>query len=111
MNISGLAATSQNTLAGRWSAIVVITVRDQNGALLPGATVTGAWSEISGDNISDCTTDSTGTCAVTQWNLKRSGENEVSHTTFSVTNLYHPNFAYNSGANTPTPTEIEVHKP
>ncbi|MEM7331813.1 MAG: S8 family serine peptidase [Chloroflexota bacterium] len=83
-----------NRVARQWEAIVTILVVDDNGAPVANATVDGSWNV--GDNASSsCTTDSNGTCTVTQTGLTR----QNSTVTFTVDNITHASLTYNSGDN------------
>ena len=80
--------TSSSSAQGNsWTASVTITVRDPaNGnAGVPGVVVTGAWNPAASGQTS-CTTNSTGSCTVTQGNMEaRSNKSGyVSSVTFSV---------------------------
>lgn len=89
MHIADLDA-SAFSVGRRWTATVTITVRDNAGALVTGATVSGAWGR---GNIGTCTTNETGTCSVaTTTKAKREQ--------FTVTGVTHSVLSYDSSGNT-----------
>lgn len=84
MHVGDLDGTSSDD-GTTWSALVEITVHDQNHAPLNGATVVGSWSR-SGLNSNTCTTGDlggNGTCIVLFPGLRRN----VKSVTFTVTSV------------------------
>jgi hypothetical protein len=79
-----------------WSATVTITVLNSGGSPVANVTVTGNWSDSANGSTNTCLTDSNGQCSVTTGNMK----NNVSSTTFSVTDLSGAGYTYDSSANT-----------
>jgi hypothetical protein len=79
-----------------WSATVTITVLNSGGSPVANVTVTGNWSDSANGSTNTCLTDSIGQCSVTTGNMK----NNVSSTTFSVTDLSGAGYTYDSSANT-----------
>ena len=78
---------------GPWStATVTITVHSDTHALTSGVVVSGTWSGVITGNDS-CTTDSSGTCSVTD-RTKNGGD-----AMFTITNLSGNGFEYASGSN------------
>lgn len=86
-----LVNNGRNT-AGR----AVITVRDSNGAVVSGVTVSGNWSGLTNESESG-TTDSNGQVVFTSKNSKRNGT-----FTINVTNLSAPGYTYNPNLNVVT---------
>jgi hypothetical protein len=88
MHIADLDASAVST--GRtWTATVTMTARDDAGALVAGATVSGTWMR---GNVATCTTDGTGTCSVvTSTKAKREQ--------FTVTGMTHSSLTYDPSAN------------
>lgn len=79
-----------------WDAVVTITIVDDNGAGVSGATVSGDWAVegSSADSVS-CTTDGSGVCTVTLGSLTRQ-DNDASFTVTNVTGSLTYNPADNS---------------
>jgi len=73
---------------------VTITVRDDGGAPVAGATVGGAWSD-GATGADSCVTGAGGQCAVSKTNLK----GNVVSVTFTVNNITLAGSTYNAGAN------------
>lgn len=92
IHVAGLdgLATSQGK---SWAAEVTITVADQNGAAVAGATASGTWST---GSSSTCTTDQAGGCTV---RLDRLRSNTAS-VSFTVSGLAASGFTYDASANT-----------
>lgn len=91
VHVAALSATTQK--AGKnWKGIVTVTVRNNVGGLVSGATVSGNWS--TGGSAS-CITGATGTCSMTSATFK----SNVASTTWAVTGLSGPGLSYNSSAN------------
>jgi hypothetical protein len=88
MHIADLDASAVST--GRtWTATVTMTARDDAGALVAGATVSGTWMR---GNVAMCTTDGSGTCSVvTRTKAKREQ--------FTVTDMTHSSLTYDPSAN------------
>ena len=84
-----------STLNGNnWNATVVITVHDQSENLVAGALVSGTWSNGT-TGSGTCTTNANGQCTITRTNVR----GNVSNVTFTVTNVSHGSFTYQSGNN------------
>jgi serine protease AprX len=95
VHIADLDDMSASAPRNRWDATVWLQVRDNNGTLIPGATVDGGWSN--GTNGGDsCITDANGGCTITKANLK----NGVTQVTFSVTAITSAGLDYSANANT-----------
>jgi hypothetical protein len=97
-------ATSGKGNSGRWAASVTVTVVDQAGAPVSGATVTGAWSGALSRTATGVT-GSDGKVTLSTGNIK-SGTS----VTFAVTNITHSNFTYDQAANN-VETSITLSKP
>jgi predicted extracellular nuclease len=80
-------------IVGRWLAVAIIYVHDEDGRPIVGATVHGTWF---GDSVTpvSCTTGSTGRCSVSTTAYRR--RNEV---TFQVDDVVHPGAPYDPSAN------------
>lgn len=94
-----------------WKGTVTITVKDASGAVVPNATVSGAWSGGYTATVT-CVTNTAGQCSVSTANLKKT----VSTVTFTVTNVTHATLSYNPSANSDpdgdsTGTVITIAKP
>jgi hypothetical protein len=89
-----------------WTATVTVTVRDNAGALVAGATVSGTWMR---GMVAMCTTDGSGTCSV----MTRTRANREQ---FTVTGITHSSLTYDPAANTDPDgdsngTVIRIRKP
>lgn len=77
-----------------WHASVTILALDSGNNPVPDTVVSGSWSNgYSGDD--QCTTAADGTCTLTTGRIGR----RISSVTFTVTNLAHSGYAYDSAAN------------
>lgn len=93
MHVHALAGSSSNA-GSSWTALVTITVRNNIGTVVSGATVGGHWNS-SASNSSSCVTNTAGTCTVTLTGTpKRTGS-----VTFFVDSLSGGGLSYDSGAN------------
>ncbi len=86
---------SYTIVRNRWNAIVTITIKDNQGESVSGATVSGVWSDGYTGSAS-CVTGSNGTCEVSAKNLKLT----VPSVTFSVSNVTLSGYTYDASANT-----------
>ena len=90
-DLDGAASNSKKN----WLASVTAAVRDNDNQTVDGAQVFGAWSgDASGP--ADCTTDASGTCAVTSGNIPKKQTNNA---VFTVTGITHASLTYDSTAN------------
>jgi aqualysin 1 len=80
-------AGSSKIYANRWTADATVTVTNEKGALVDGASVTGSFSGLTGTK--SCTTSS-GVCKITSNGINKS----VPSTTFSVTGVAGTNMTY-----------------
>jgi hypothetical protein len=80
VRVSDLDATRVSGAKGSWTATVTIEVRDDLGALVQGATVTGSFSPAGGTGRS-CVTSSNGRCAIISTTIPK----RTASVTFSVT--------------------------
>jgi hypothetical protein len=83
--------TSQGS---KWTAFVTISVEDNNGAPVAGATVSGSWSNGANGNA-NCVTNGSGQCTVSKNNLR----NNIQSVNFNVTNVSAGGYTYNAGDN------------
>lgn len=81
-----------NSNGGSWSATVVITVRDNTGAAVSGATVSGSF-DVGGNT--GCTTGASGACSVTSNELRKKDASTITFTVSGVSG----SLPYNSGGN------------
>jgi subtilisin len=94
LHVASLTPSASND--GRtWTASVDITVADNNGSPVAGATVSGNWSN-GASGISECTTDVNGICSVSVTGIPK----KTGSVTFTVTGVigsltYDPNDPYN----------------
>ena len=87
-----------------WAATATIVVEDADGPLA-GVTVTGSWSNGSGET--SCTTDAeAGTCSMTSSSLNK----KTASVTFTVNGLTRTGWFYDSNENTAV-TDITIQKP
>ncbi len=89
-------AMSRSTSKQGTQATATVTVRNQNGALVSGATVTGQWSGLTSGTVSK-TTSRTGTAALTSTRTKSTGT-----FTFTVTGITISGSTYSPANNTET---------
>jgi PKD repeat protein len=85
--VAAITMTLSSSKQG-YSATATVTVRNQNGALVPNATVTGQWSGLTTGTASK-TTGRNGTAAVTATRTKSRGT-----FTFTVTDLTLSGYSY-----------------
>jgi hypothetical protein len=78
----------------RWDANVTITVRDEAGNPVEGASVFGSWSN-GANGSGNCTTDETGKCTVQKKKIK----DDVGDVTFHVDLINYPGSVYNPAQN------------
>ena len=105
ISLDDLSADSSEASRGRWDATVTVGVIDAQGQAVAGVVVDGNWSD-GANGASSCTTDTSGSCAVTRPNLK----NNLSSVVYSVSNLGLSGYTYDSDANLVSPT-VTVAKP
>jgi predicted extracellular nuclease len=80
-------------IVGRWLALVVVNVEDENGNPVAGATVHGTWVSDT-TTPTGCTTNENGRCYVSIAPYRR-----VPQVTFSVVDISAPGAVYDPGAN------------
>lgn len=108
--ISGLEGEASVGSGNKWTASVTVEVSTVTGGqAAAGAEVAGVWSH--GTVAATCSTDSTGSCAVTLGGLKMVGSNQVDETTFGVLDVTGDDLVYDSSSNDPDPPEITVDRP
>ena len=91
----GNLSASTTVRRNNWSSTVTITVHNSSGSLVANITVTGTWSDSANGSTNSCLTDSNGQCSVTTGNMK----NNISSTTFTVSDLSGAGYTYDSSAN------------
>lgn len=94
LRVGGLSST-KSIRGGKWSVTVTVTVKGGSGALISGATVTGAWSGAK-TGAATCTTTTGGTCQVI------AGSMSGTSVTFTTNNLAKTGHIYNSTDNVQT---------
>lgn len=83
MSVADLDGSSANGgRGGKWSATVTVTVNDNVGDPVSGATVSGDWSN-GAKGSSSCTTDGAGQCSVSKGGLK----SNAGSATFTATGI------------------------
>jgi hypothetical protein len=80
--------------SGRWEALVTVTIRDDAGSTVAGATVTGNWSGATSRSVSGLTA-SDGSLTLRTGNIANGAQ-----VTFSVTNVAGAGLTYSQTANT-----------
>ncbi|MGI8822389.1 MAG: S8 family serine peptidase [Acidimicrobiia bacterium] len=91
MHVADLDGSGVITSGKIWTATATITVVDDTGAPVSGATVTGRFRSVTGLT---CTTDGAGMCSISLANTRRRSE------TFTVTDVSHGTLTYDAAANT-----------
>jgi hypothetical protein len=111
VHVADLEGTaSSKGKSGRWEAFVTVTIRDDAGSPVAGATVTGNWSGATSRSVSGLTA-SDGSLTLRTGNLANGAQ-----VTFSVTNVAGVGLTYSQEANTDpdgdsTGTTITIFKP
>ncbi|WP_461784248.1 PKD domain-containing protein [Prosthecobacter sp.] len=93
--VANIAMSLSSTKLG-YQATATVTVRDQNGALKSGATVTGRWSGLANGTVSKSTSRN-GTAALSSARTKNRGT-----FTFNVTSINISGFTYSPTRNAET---------
>jgi PKD repeat protein len=103
-NVIYVAAITMTLSSSRqgYSATATVTVRNQNGALVPNANVTGQWSDLTTGTASK-TTGRNGTAAITSTRTKNRGT-----FTFTVTGLTLSGYSYAPVRNVTTSGSIST---
>ena len=102
VSVASLTGSATPGLLG-WGAKVAVAVKNANGALVPGAVVTGGFT-IGGSSLS-CTTASNGVCSIASGSIS----NRTKQTTFTVSGISGTNLSYDSSKN--AVNSIVVNKP
>ena len=97
--VANIAMSLSSTKLG-YQATATVTVRDQNGALKSGATVTGRWSGLASGTVSK-STNRNGNAALTSARTKNRGT-----FTFNVTSINLSGFTYSPTRNAETSDSI-----
>ncbi len=87
---------------GRSEALATVTVRDNNGNLVPGATVSGSWSGVVSGSAA-LVTDSSGTASFVSARVSASAGSMF---TFTVTGISQPGYGYDVTRNVETSDSI-----
>jgi len=95
-SMTGLSAPRKNG----WTATVTVSVRDNSGRAVEGATVTGAWST---GATSSCMTAATGTCSSSV-----SVSRKATSVTWTVSGITAAGYAYDAGANVGSSVIVSV---
>jgi hypothetical protein len=91
-DLDGQSSVASGT---QWRAQVVILVHNASHNPIPGAIVTGIWSNASNNPVS-CTTNSIGSCILARNGLRFNNDPSV---TFTVSNVSLTAYTYNPAAN------------
>ena len=110
IDVFSLTGTSAAQSTANWTATVLVTVRDGLGAPVGAVTISGTWSANSSSQTTSCTTNSTGTCTLTQQRLRRSDPNQVLSTTFTLTNVVPSLYSWYDPLYS-APSSVTVNKP
>jgi serine protease len=95
LHVSALTATAAKAGGNAWKSTVTVTVKDQNGNLVSGVTVSvSASGAVNGTG--SCTTGTNGACSVATGRLTGTS------VTWTVTNLAKTGYTYDSAANAAT---------
>jgi hypothetical protein len=100
MYVGNLAGSSSTVRRG-WVATATITVVDELGTAVEGATVLGSWAGTGGETT--CVTDASGTCSVTSKVVKGKKKTKV---TFTVDDITHGHLLYDPSKNSKTSVTI-----
>lgn len=92
IHVGDLDGESSTGRGRRWNASVTITAVDASDTPVAGAEVYGLWG--AAGSVS-CTTDASGQCQVHIIGVSR----QTNSVSFTVTDLYHPNYVYESSLN------------
>ena len=95
LHVGDLDAFALPGTTGRWNARVTIYVHNQAEALMPGAIVTGIWSD-GATGAATCTANTAGSCNVSTSGLRVGVVNSVR---FTVTGLSRSGYSYAPAAN------------
>jgi PKD repeat protein/Flp pilus assembly pilin Flp len=115
VNITDLDGTNDQS-GNDWTATITITVKNNLGVAVSGATVTGSFNNGGGTNVSCASvTNASGQCTITSGAVARTGGSAVDSLTFTMSNVT-GSLTYNSAANADpdgdsTGTAITVAKP
>lgn len=91
VHVDNLAGSSTTVSKKAWKASVKVTIRDNQGNIVSGADVTGAWA--SGyAGTAQCITGSDGSCAVSTGNIDTS----ITAVEFSIQTLAHSALTYDA---------------
>jgi len=109
MDVSSLVGSARKVNAKTWKATVTVTVMDETGALVSGATVKGTWN--SGSTVT-ATTGTTGTCS-----FSSNFSTAVASVTFKVTDIVKSGCTYDATLDSASddfpdsPDSITISKP
>ncbi len=103
MSVNNIGMTLTIAKTGTATATAAVTVRDKNGALVPGATVKGNWSGLVSKTGASAVTGSNGIASLTS---PASAKNAKGTFTFTVTGVSKTGYSYVSGSNVETSDSI-----
>jgi len=101
VSVADISMSLRNTWLGT-EALAVVSVRDSNGNLVPGATVSGTWSGVVSGGVS-LFTDSTGKASFRSSSVRAAAGSQF---TFTVTGIAIPGLAYDAALNVETSDTI-----
>ena len=102
VSVSALTGSGANVRNG-WRATVSVTIKDSNGAAVPGAVVSGSFT--SGGSSVGCTTATSGSCTIASANISKL----TLYTTFKVGGVSGTNLSYDASRN--SQSSVTVLKP
>jgi PKD repeat protein len=102
MSVAGITMSLRTFWNGSADALATVTVRDNNGNLLPGAVVSGTWSGAVSGNSSD-TANSSGKA---EFRSKRVRVPAGTLYTFTVTGITLSGYSYNASQNAETSDSV-----
>jgi subtilisin family serine protease len=105
MDVSDLTGSAKKVNAKTWKATVTVTVKDETGAFVSGATVKGTWN--SGSTVT-ATTGTSGTCS-----FSSNFSTTVASVTFEVTDIVKSGYTYDATLDSApdSPDSITISKP
>jgi PKD repeat protein len=93
MHVDALSGSSASGRGQTWTATVTISIADEAGSSVSGATVSGTWT---GGSVATCTTGSGGTCTV---ELGGINSKKATSVTFTVSGATHATLRYDAATN------------
>jgi hypothetical protein len=80
-----------------WQAHVTVTLEDDLGNRVSGATVQGSWDPAGSGATTSCVTDANGSCTMDSGWLRRAGRTAQPETTFTVLKVVADGLVYQEG--------------